>query len=119
MVLFRQIAAEVTKALVVLALVFLSFAHQPVALAGDEGDILGNPQVALSFCGGAPDDDGNASHVPCHACRFDLAPLPQPPCVASPAYASYVALAVLLDDAPVIFGRAYRSDFPRAPPAAV
>ena len=118
MLLARQIAAEMMKALAVLALVFLSFAHQPAAIAGDGTDVLGNPTAGLSYCGGEPDDDG-ADHVPCHACRFDPAALPQPPCVATLAYALFVAFAVSRGEGVIVYPDVYRPDSPRAPPAPV
>ena len=53
--LARDIGGEIVKALAVLALVFLAFAHQPVAIqAADDG--LSYSVADLSFCGGAPDD---------------------------------------------------------------
>lgn len=117
MTLTRQIADEVLKALAVLALVFLSFAHQPTA--ANAGDLLLASQAGqgLSFCGDAPDDE--AGHAPCHACRSDLGTLPQPPCVATSAYASSVVQAIVREDATFVLARTHRPDFPRAPPAAV
>ena len=112
--LARDIGGEVLKALAVLALVFLSFAHQPVAVAHpDDG-----PRWALadlSFCGTAP--DGEAGHMPCHACRAGVADLPPAPCVAEPAYVAFIDASFALgDDSPAAqHGFAFAN--PRAPPA--
>lgn len=115
--LVRDIGAEIVKALAVLALVFLSFAHQPVAVAQvDDG-----PQWAvadLSFCGSGPDSD-DAGHAPCHACRAGVADLPPAPCVAEPAYVALGEAGFDLADDLVVFQDAYTSANPRAPPAMV
>lgn len=78
--IWRDIAAEVGKAVAVLALVFLSFAHQPIDIAVAEDGAWTFAEI--TYCGGEPDQDGG--HSPCHACRFGIADLPQPPCVAEP-----------------------------------
>ncbi|WMT88040.1 hypothetical protein NO932_05375 [Pelagibacterium sp. 26DY04] len=115
--LVRDIGGEIVKALAVLALVFLSFAHQPVAVAQvDDG-----PQWAvadLSFCGSGP-DDGDAGHAPCHACRAGIADLPPAPCVAEPAYVALGEAGFELSDDLVVLQQAYSSANPRAPPALV
>ena len=69
---------ELLRACVVLALVFLSFAHTPVATAPGSHDVLG-AAVDMSWCGDAPDDDG-AAHAPCHACRLGAGADLPPPC---------------------------------------
>lgn len=106
------------SALTVLALLFLSFAHQPVT--------LGQGLVADSFyqfadfsiCGDGP-SDRKTVHGPCHACRVAVADLPPPPCEAEPAYADFVALVFDPDNNPALSslpGDAYN---PRAPPVSV
>lgn len=78
----RQIGGEVARALVVLALVFLSFAHTGMAAPSTEVVMA---QAAMSLCGDVTemahhDDDGAATHAPCHACRIgNAADLPPPP----------------------------------------
>ncbi|MFY8031493.1 MAG: hypothetical protein ACOVO5_06655 [Devosia sp.] len=98
-------AMEVVRALCVLALLFLNFAHQPTPAAATPGDVL-SLATTQSFCGD-PADDGKAAHAPCHACRIDGgADLPTPPRQPLPlcelAELSYGALPVLaLPDRPV------------------
>jgi hypothetical protein len=89
----RHIAAELLRdlagALAVLALVFLSYAHQPVSLAAQQQTL--SAAVTADFCGGVPD---RQSHAPCHACRIGGgADLPPPcegllhlPAVAGPSF---------------------------------
>lgn len=77
-----RIGIETLRALVVLALVFLSFAGGPAA-AGAPG--AGTTAVAsgISYCGDAPDEPG--AHAPCHACRTDGATgLPPAPVAVLP-----------------------------------
>jgi hypothetical protein len=68
---------EVVRALAVLAVVFLNFAHAPLVSDSLPGDVFAPYDVA-SFCG-LPVDD-NADHAPCHACRIgsgaDVPPAP-------------------------------------------
>jgi hypothetical protein len=77
--------AEVLRALCVLALVFLNFAHQPAMAAPTAEDVL-TVAANQSFCG-APvaDDEG---HAPCHACRIgsgaDLPPVCSEPVALLP-----------------------------------
>jgi len=73
----RNMAIDVLRAALVLALVFLSFAHTPVATAGHH-DIL-TSVVDASWCGDAPNEDGKA-HAPCHACRIGAGADLPPPC---------------------------------------
>lgn len=83
MAISRHIAADVVrdiaKALVVLALVFLSYAHHPIGVSPAlEQDVLATA-VTADFCGNAA-EDGEA-HAPCHACRIGGgADVPPPPC---------------------------------------
>lgn len=115
MELVRDIFGEVIKALAVLALVFLSFAHQPVAVAHpDEGT---HWSVAdLSFCGSAPDGDG-AGHAPCHACRVGIADLPPAPCVAEPAFVAFAEVGFDLGEELAVEQPGFSPANPRAPPA--
>lgn len=73
----RHIAAELTRALAVLALVFLSFAHQPAAAVTPHIDTL-TAAVTASYCGDVPADEG--AHAPCHACRIGGGADLPPPC---------------------------------------
>lgn len=96
---------EVVRALCVLALLFLNFAHQPPVAAPIVGDIL-TLAATSSYCGD-PAEDGKSSHAPCHACRIgagaDLpTPAPLPPALCELAELHYGALPVLaLPDRPV------------------
>jgi hypothetical protein len=96
----RHIAAELVRAFAVLALVFLSFGHQPAAAVPSDHDVL-TVAVTASFCGDAPAD---TSHAPCHACRIGGgADLPPPceglihlPAVAEPAFPELAAVAYVV-----------------------
>jgi hypothetical protein len=91
-------AIEVVRAALVLALVFLSFAHTPVDASAGPHDVL-TAAIDASWCGDAPDNDSKA-HAPCHACRIgagaDL-PLPCgiPPAPVTVATVAYGALPTL------------------------
>lgn len=117
--LWRDIAGEVTKALVALALIFLSFAHQPVDVAQANGDAFSLSVADLSFCGGGPDGDGDGNHSPCHACRAGIADLPPAPCVAEPAYVGFITADFVARDDVVFDQTVYSSKNSRAPPASV
>lgn len=69
---------DVLRAALVLALVFLSFAHTPVAASAGHPDAL-TAAVDASWCGDAPDGDSKA-HAPCHACRIGAGADLPPPC---------------------------------------
>ncbi|WP_417580395.1 hypothetical protein [Pelagibacterium sp.] len=114
MSLARDIVGEIVKALVVLALVFLAFVHQPVALETPV-DGLSFSVADLSFCGGAPDDE-SGGHSPCHACRAGVADLPPAPCVAEPAYVQFITADLIAIDEIVSDDPAYSPKNSRAPP---
>lgn len=93
----RQTGIEVLRALCVLALIFLSFAHTSVASAGPVPDTL-TAALDLSYCGDMPDNP--KAHAPCHACRIGGGADLPPPCtiavpVALVADVAYGALPVL------------------------
>jgi hypothetical protein len=78
----QSIAMELVRALCVLVVVFLNFAHQAPVLAKPLPTDLLAAASSLSFCGdgeAVPDERG---HAPCHACRLgaaaDLPPIPAP-----------------------------------------
>ena len=97
MAIDRHIAMELVRALAVLALVFLSFGHQPAAAVAHDHDVL-TVAVTSSFCGDSPVD---TTHAPCHACRIGGgADLPPPceglvhlPLAAEPAFPELAAVA--------------------------
>lgn len=79
----RNMAIEGLRALAVLALAFLSFAHTPVALASSGPDTLA-AALDMSYCGDLPDTP--RAHAPCHACRIGGSADLVPPCtIAIPA----------------------------------
>lgn len=55
------------RAVIVLALLFLSFAHSPASAAAPGPDTL-TAALDLSYCGDLPDDP--RAHAACHACRI-------------------------------------------------
>jgi hypothetical protein len=72
---------EVVRALGVLAIVFLSFVHQPMPAAAQQFDLDGPVLTAgldLSWCGDMPMGEDGKAHSPCHACRVLGAALPPP-----------------------------------------
>ncbi len=107
--------AETMRALLVLALIFLNFAHQPAIALASSHDVM-TAVASQSFCG-APmvDEDG---HAPCHACRIgsgaDLPPVTKLPCAPVT-----VALRLEGEPAPLPVERhAVRPAGARAPPIA-
>ena len=108
-------AAETLRALLVLALIFLNFAHQPAIAAPSAGDVM-SVVASQSFCGTPiADDEG---HAPCHACRIgggaDLPPVLDLPCPPMP-----VALRLEVEPKAIWIER--HAPLPagaRAPPAA-
>lgn len=90
MALVRHITADLVRAFAVLALVFLSFAHQSPGVAADGHAVL-SAAVTASYCGDAPTEQ--KAHAPCHACRIGGGALPPPcegivrlPALAEPAF---------------------------------
>lgn len=122
MAINRHIAAEIMRdiasALVVLALVFLSYAHQPINAAhAVDSDVL-TAAITADFCGDAP-EDGKA-HAPCHACRIGGgADVPTPPCagIAAPIAVASVTYFGATVRSPII--TEHGSSRPRGPPALV
>lgn len=111
----RQTGVEVLRALVVLALLFLSFAHNPASAATPGPDTL-TAALDLSYCGDLPDDP--RAHAPCHACRIGGgADLPPSAAIALPvaviAGVAYGAMPVLAP--PAAPARAFNA---RGPPLA-
>src|SRR5690554_808783 len=112
----RAIAGETIKALAVLALVFRSFAHQPVDIASAGAETAYLAAADLSFCGDDSGRDGGA-HNPCHACRAGVVDLPSPPCTAKPAYAAFAAFDATPADDTIVRQAVFSTRNPRAPPA--
>ena len=101
----RHIAAAIVrdllKALAVLALVFLSYSHQPANATHLDHDVL-TAVVTADFCGDLTDDGG--AHAPCHACRIGAGADLPPPCeglvhlpkVAEPAFPQLAAVPFIV-----------------------
>jgi len=86
--LWRDGMTEAVRALLVIALLCLSFGHRPAAAAALPGDAsaylinaAGLDAGLPVFCGDAPD---HGEHAPCHACRLfaGLNLPPAPPVLA-------------------------------------
>jgi hypothetical protein len=75
----RQMGIEALRAAIVLALVFLSFAHAPAFAARADSPVGAAVAVEANWCGEAPDIDGK-SHAPCNACRIGSGADLPPPC---------------------------------------
>lgn len=107
--------AETMRALLVLALVFLNFAHQPAIALSSSHDVM-SVVASQSFCGEPIADDGE--HAPCHACRIGAgADLPPVTSLRCPPMA--VALRLDAEPTPVAVERhAVLPGGARAPPAA-
>lgn len=73
--------AELTRALMVLALILLNLGHAPVPTIAFDGP--GYAAVGMVNCGVDGDIPDPLGHAPCHACRMggDVV-LPPPPCQA-------------------------------------
>ena len=115
----RQMGLDLARALVVLALLFLNFAHVPATGAAPGPDIL-SAQATQSWCGDAPLGNTDTSHAPCHACRIGSGlDLPPAPALAAPAPQRQCdTITVAIDSIPVVrpVSGAAR---PRAPPVLV
>lgn len=115
----RQMGMELARALLVLALLFLNFAHLPPASASAGPDIL-TAQVDQSWCGDVPLGGTDTSHAPCHACRIGAAAdLPPAPCAALRLPAEPQAIAFVLTQTDIAAPHLSTAARPRAPPARV
>lgn len=117
---YRQILSEITRALMVLALIFFGLSQGAEASMGQVG---ASPAVAASMaqaatsqlCGGGWGDNQTA-HAPCHACRSSAPLLPPLPCVAEPV--SFGVAPVAYPEAPAAVSArlSYGQARCRAPP---
>jgi hypothetical protein len=106
---------ELLRALCVLALFFLNFAHVPMSVAAPGAGVL-VAAVDTGFCGTPPAD--GQDHAPCHACRIGGgADLPPPTCVMQPAFASRTVDYIERSVAAVV-GTKLQRPSARDPPAA-
>lgn len=110
----RVLMAELARALCVLGLVFLSFAHAPVSVAG------GDPGIgALSFCGD-PIDGSGGDAAPCQACRLGQGlDLPPPPASISCARVAVGAALLPARATAMWINLAWMPAAPRGPPAVL
>lgn len=114
--LWQQVTRDVVTALGVLALVFLSFGHQPIAWARDSAVFVYANGDLASFCGGAP-EGGRASGKGCDACRLASGiGLPPAPCLPAARFAMAVRSVDLDVQGFVPDGVLNRVQDPRAPP---
>lgn len=105
---------EIVRALCVLALIFLNFAHAPFALGGEDAVTA---QIG-SFCGDPIDSPADAKGNPCQACRIDGGTaLPPPPCDIVAAFGPATAPAYAIHEAAAPHGRRFGIASPRDPPA--
>lgn len=109
----RIVWRETLRALLVLALVALSFAHAPAFAVGTAFD------SAESWCGDPLLPEGQP-HVPCHACRLgDGAALPPAPITTAPVCFTAATIVHVSPAEVVIALDSLRLPQPRGPPALV
>jgi hypothetical protein len=120
--LARQITGDITRALMVLALLFLTLGQASQPSTGQVGAspavhaaLVANAALA-DLCGG--DDQNGLGHAPCHACRTDGALLPPAPCTAQPAFAKATTIAYFGQPELVLVARDWQPAASRAPPVA-
>ena len=80
---------EIVRALCVLTLLFFNFGHVPAAaaVAGDPVFSVASSTAAGTLCEEPRQDNRQAHHAPCHACRIGgSADLPPPPGFAAPVF---------------------------------
>ena len=113
---------EVVRAICVLALLFLNFGHAqpvPVAYSADLTPYVMSEQAYADYCQQNGQDDPQAHHAPCHACRIGTgADLPPTPCVAVPAFVEIERTAYAEPLQPVVVGTYPRILGAQAPPLA-
>lgn len=92
---------ELVRALCVLALVFLNFAHQ-TAVAAPTADDAMQVIASQSFCGDPVSDDDD--RAPCQACRIG-AGADLPPVAALPCPAARIAIRLGPEPAALVIAR--------------
>lgn len=114
----RQWGSELARALVVLALIFLAFAHTPV-VAAPSTDTIFTAAIDQSYCGDLS-DGGDGAHLPCHACRIGAgADLPPPPAIGVCAPIECAPVAYVQTSIAVTAPTERTAAQPRAPPVKV
>lgn len=119
----RQIGGDIARALAVLAVVFLSFAHTTSAAPSTTEVLMAH--AAISLCGDVTElahhpDDGTASHAPCHACRIgNAADLPLPPDLVLACLGGVQVVSYLPVDDATGSSEPLHVAHPRGPPALV
>lgn len=114
-----MIVRELAAALGVLALVFLSFAHQPVGSSTTDGLYLLSDGSVPIFCGSGPAGENGSLGGGCDACRIAAGiALPDVPCGGTERFALAAQVPGFYSDALVILRHLNRAVRPRAPPFA-
>jgi len=113
-----SIVREFIAALGFLAVLHLSFAHQPVFADTDVSWRVSVNANVSGYCGYGPEGDG-LHQGPCHACRVVGAELPPPPCVATPAFTAFVTVTHVQQRLIVPDNRVGNRHRTRAPPRTV
>lgn len=85
-----QILRELMRALCVLAVVFLNFGHAQATPIGYTSDLTAyvlSDGALAGYCLQTGQDNPQAHHTPCHACRIGgSADLPAPPALGLPVF---------------------------------
>ena len=120
MSLGRQSFVEGVRALVVIALLFLSFGHKPVEISvAYDHQLVAHVLDSGTVQPGCGDPADHSDHAPCHACRvFAGLDLPPAPCSPAPAFARVLSLAYAAMPAPVEVPITISTARPRGPPRA-
>lgn len=118
--LARQSLMEGVRALVVIALISLSFGHKPVeAAAIDDTQLIAKTIDVASIGSSCGDPAGPRDHAPCHACRvFAGLDLPPPPCEAAQAFGKALDVAYAIAPRAMAWSLGAPSVQPRGPPQA-
>ncbi|GEM_PF-3615969 len=115
---FQAIVRELAAALGVLALVFLSFSHQPIDPAPGQGFRLADGSIPV-FCGSAPDSERQGAGYKCEACRLSFGlNLPEAACSAGAVFQQAERVSTTEYDVIQPMGLINRVGHPRAPPFA-
>lgn len=117
-----QILRELTRALCVLAVIFLNFGHAqatPVGYTADLTPYVLSDQALAQYCQQTGQDNPQAHHTPCHACRIGgSADLPPPPDMGMPAFFAVEQIAYGAVATPFLAVKLPKIRGARAPPLA-
>ena len=115
----RAYVNELVRAVAVLSLLLFALAQAyPAAAAPDSSAVASLAAASTALAAGAPcgSDHADLSHSASHACRFDAAALPPPPCAAQAVlfHVAVVTWPTLVAPVPPLLVRANARS--RAPP---